>query len=489
MQPPEKHKLSRAFRAFSQFPKGHMAAAGALIFALGVWAGSGIDDANKAEPGNASVKLTLPNPALDHAPEEPLQTKNPAAPAAQVTAPEVAQPAVDAAPMVTGPIATPAPVKKSAPTLAQKSFTVRSGDSLSTLFKRAGLNDGHVYELTSTCKEAKGLTRIMPGHEIVFYLDDNGQLQKLSHITNRLSSTHFERDEEGFVSVEEIKQPEIRTAYKEATINSSLFLAGQAVDMHDALIMELANIFGWDVDFALDIRKGDHFSVLYEEKFLEGEKIGTGAILAAEFTNQGHKFQAVRYTNAAGDSHYFTPDGESMRKAFLLAPLDFRRISGNFNPKRLHPIFKTVRPHRGTDYAADTGTPVWASGDGRVVAAGYTKPNGNYVFIQHGNNIQTKYLHLNKKLVKTGQRVKQRQVIGTVGSTGYATGPHLHYEFLLDGVHRNPRTIVQKLPKAASVPKAEMAQFRAQTAPKVAQLQQHYNANRLALGQSDSTIN
>jgi murein DD-endopeptidase MepM/ murein hydrolase activator NlpD len=239
----------------------------------------------------------------------------------------------------------------------------------------------------------------------------------------------------------------------------------------------------------LDIRKGDHFNVLYEEKFLDGEKIGAGAILAAEFTNQGHKFRAVRYTNAAGDSHYFTPDGESMRKAFLLAPVDFRRISGNFNPKRLHPIFKTVRPHRGTDYAANTGTPVWASGDGRVVAAGYTKPNGNYVFIQHGNNIQTKYLHLNKKMVKTGQRVKQKQIIGTVGSTGYATGPHLHYEFLLDGVHRNPRTIVQKLPKADSIPKAEMAQFRAQTEPMVAQLQQRYNANRLALNKSESTIN
>ncbi|WP_049722619.1 peptidoglycan DD-metalloendopeptidase family protein [Gilvimarinus polysaccharolyticus] len=480
MQPPDKHTLSRHLQALSQFPKGHLAAAGALIFALGVWAGGSFnaDTTNKQQAKNTRVALTLPalnDAAAQSSSELESHTLTPSA------APTLeAQHETEASASFT-------PVSE--PVLNKKAFTVRSGDSLSTLFKRAGLNDTNVYELTSTCEEAKGLTRIMPGHEIVFYLDDAGTLQKLSHITNRLTSTHFERAEQGFVSAQEIKKPDVLTAYKEATINSSLFLAGQAVGMHDALIMELANIFGWDVDFALDIRKGDSFNVLYEEKFLDGEKIGTGAILAAEFTNQGHKFQAVRYTNAAGDSHYYTPDGESMRKAFLLAPLDFRRISGNFNPRRLHPIFKTVRPHRGTDYAASTGTPVWAAGDGRVVAAGYTKPNGNYVFIQHGNNIQTKYLHLNKKSVKTGQRVKQRQIIGTVGSTGYATGPHLHYEFLLDGVHRNPRTIVQKLPKAASVPKTEMAQFRAQTEPVVAQLQQRYDANRLALGSSERSIN
>jgi murein DD-endopeptidase MepM/ murein hydrolase activator NlpD len=485
MHPPEKQPVSRALRALSQYPKGHMVAAGALIFALGVWTGGSLNNTShpdaKADSATASALPTVNskvNLATDAAAQQPLSL---------ATEPAATPPAAQALAEVTPQVEAPAAQK--AAKLDKKVFTVRSGDSLSTIFKRAGLNDSHVYELTSSSKEAKALTRIMPGHKIAFYLDGDGELQKLSHITNRLSSTHFERGEQGFASVQEIKKPELRPAYKEATINSSLFLAGQAVGMHDALIMELANIFGWDVDFALDIRKGDHFSVLYEEKFLDGEKIGTGDILAAEFTNRGHTFKAVRYTNASGESHYFTPSGESMRKAFLLAPVDFRRISGNFNPKRLHPIFKTVRPHRGTDYAANTGTPVWASGDGRVVAAGYTKPNGNYVFIQHGNNIQTKYLHLNKKLVKTGQRVKQKQVIGTVGSTGYATGPHLHYEFLLDGVHRNPRTIVQKLPKAASIPKAELAQFKAQTRPVVAQLEQRYNANRLALNKRDNSIN
>ena len=149
-----------------------------------------------------------------------------------------------------------------------------------------------------------------------------------------------------------------------------------------------------------------------------------------------------------------------MRKAFLLAPVDFTRISSNFNPNRLHPIYKTKRPHRGTDYAAPTGTPVFAAGDGRVVKAGYSRANGNYIFIQHGEQYVTRYLHLHKRKVKQGQRVSQSQVIGTVGSTGAATGPHLHYEFLMNGVHRNPRTIHKKLPKAKSLPGSEMARFR-----------------------------
>ena len=170
-----------------------------------------------------------------------------------------------------------------------------------------------------------------------------------------------------------------------------------------------------------------------------------------------------------------------MRKAFLRAPLDFRRISGNFNPRRIHPIFKTVRPHRGTDYAADRGTPVWSPGTGRVIASGFTKPNGNYIVIQHGNNIQTKYLHLHKRYVKKGQKVKQKQKIGTVGSTGYSTGPHLHYEFLIDGVHRNPRTVINKLPKAASIKKSELANFQSLTKQWLAELDMHNQSLQIAL--------
>ncbi len=196
--------------------------------------------------------------------------------------------------------------------------------------------------------------------------------------------------------------------------------------------MNMANIFGGVVDFALDPRRGDTMQLVYEELFLDGEKIEDGDIIAASFTNQGETFNAFRYTDAGGDTNYYNEDGVSMRKTFLMAPLDFTRISSNFNMRRLHPIYKTTRPHRGADYAAPTGTPVYSAGDGRVVKAGYTRANGNYVFIQHGEQYVTRYLHLQKRMVSAGQRVSQSQVIGTVGATGAATGPHLHYEFIVN---------------------------------------------------------
>lgn len=366
--------------------------------------------------------------------------------------------------------------------------TIRNGDSLSIIFARAGLNDRAMFELIHSNDAGKQLSRLYPGHQFVFHIDASGSLEMLEHVKSRLHSQIFTRTEKGFVSNAKVLEPDVQLAMRQATINDSLYMAGLHVRLDDRLIMDLANIFGWDIDFALDIRKGDSFKVLFEETFLDGEKIGSGDILAAEFTNQGHTFRAVRYVDKAGNSHYYTPTGESMRKAFLRAPLDFRRISSNFNPRRLHPIHKTVRPHRGTDYAAARGTPVWASGSGRVIASGYTKPNGNYVVIQHGNNIQTKYLHLDKRLVKQGDRVRQKQTIGTVGSTGYSTAPHLHYEFLLDGTHRDPRTILQKLPKAQSVPKEELALFYAQTQPLLAELDRETRFARAGQADTNSTL-
>jgi len=351
------------------------------------------------------------------------------------------------------------------------SLKVKSGDSLSTLFKRAGLNDSIMVNFLQSNAETKQLQKLMPGQMFEFYIDEENQLSALILKKNKLSNLEYRRTDDSF-SYEEITQtPDVRLAFRSATIEHSLYAAGAQVQLTDALIMGLAGIFGWDIDFALDIRKGDQFKILFEEKFLDGEKIGNGEILAAEFINQGHPFRAVRYVDTNKDVSYFTPTGESMQKAFLRAPLDFRRISSNFNPSRLHPISKTAKPHRGTDYAASRGTPVWAAGSGRVIASSYTKANGNYVIIQHGNNIQTKYLHLHKRYVKKGERVKQKQKIGTVGSTGYSTGPHLHYEFLLDGVHRNPRTIVQKLPKAKAIASDEFHHFLNQTQPLMATLE------------------
>lgn len=468
MEPSEKQRKIRALALLRQYPRGHALAASALVAGLCLLATS--LPSNDASASRQIQTLELPLVEALPLQEEPFLSDSATEhefDAAQ--APETWEPE---------------------PVLSQKTFTVKSGDSLSKLFSRAGLNDRDLYELINQSPEARILRRIMPGHQITFHIDEQGKLHELAYDRDRLSSQRFKRVNDSFVANEQLREPEVHLAYRQATINSSVFVAGQNAGLTDNLIMELAGVFGWDIDFGLDIRKGDHFSVLYEEQFLDGEKIGNGAILAAEFTNQGRKFQAVRYTNSDNQTHYYTPEGVSMRKAFLQAPLDFRRISGNFNPNRLHPIFKTVRPHRGTDYAANTGTPVWASGDGKVVASAYSKANGNFVVLQHGNNIQTKYLHLHKRHVKVGQRVRQKQLIGTVGSTGYSTGPHLHYEFLVDGVHRNPRSIVQKLPKADSIAKAEILRFKEHTQTLVAQLEQYRQATQLAMnGENNSGIN
>ena len=248
--------------------------------------------------------------------------------------------------------------------------------------------------------------------------------------------------------------------------------------------MELANIFGWDIDFVFDIRPGDSFSLLFEDRYIDGEKLSSGNIIAASFTNRGKTYQAVRYQNSKGLSNYYTPEGLSMRKAFLRTPLDIFRISSGFNLRRKHPIHKKIKAHRGVDYAAPRGTPVYAAGDGKVIATGYTKANGNYVFIQHGQTYVTKYLHLNNKKVRKGQTVRQRQLVGTVGSTGYATGPHLHYEFLVNGVHRNPRTV--KLPQALPIAQTEKQAFTRRTAPVLAQLAEYQAATRLASTQGDN---
>ncbi|MFT5575294.1 MAG: murein DD-endopeptidase MepM/ murein hydrolase activator NlpD [Bermanella sp.] len=334
-------------------------------------------------------------------------------------------------------------------------IAVEAGDSLSHIFNRMGLHAADLHELVTSAKQTKVLSRILPGQELSFHIANN-RLQALKLQHNKISTLLFERTPDGFKTSELSRVPEVRVKLNSATISSSLYKAAEDANLPQRLIMELSNIFGGVMDFVYDVRAGDHFIVLYEELYIDGERYKSGDILAAEYVNRGRSYQAFRYTNALGSTSYYSPEGESMQKAFLRAPLEFSRISSHFNPRRLHPVFKTVRPHRGIDYAAPRGTPVYAAGEGRVIDAGYTKANGNYVFVQHGPQYITKYLHLDRKAVRKGSRVDQRQVIGWVGSTGYATGPHLHYEFLMNGVHRNPRTIVDKLPKAKKITTTEM---------------------------------
>ena len=366
------------------------------------------------------------------------------------------------------------------PKLPWQEIKVRKGDNLSRIFKRLSLSANDVYELVSDTDDAGELLNLYPGQTLAVQIDDKGQLQALKHIENRLKSTVFERQADGFVTTHIQRDPEIRRNYGSAIITSSLYRAAQNAGLSKDLIMELADIFGGVIDFVYDVRAGDSFTLVYEEKYIDGEKTGNGPIMAAQFTNRGETFTAYRYTHSDGSIGYYDEKGVSMRKAFLRAPLDFTRISSGFNLKRLHPIFKTKRPHRGIDYAAPRGTPVYAAGDGRVIRSGYSKGNGNYVFINHGLKYETKYLHLYKRAVHSGEKVKQRQIIGWVGSTGYATGPHLHYEFLVDGVHRNPRTILAKLPKAKSIVETEKSRFLAQISGLQLQLAAYNNNRSLA---------
>ncbi len=345
---------------------------------------------------------------------------------------------------------------------------VRNGDNLALIFKRAGFSAQTLHKLINTNAETRKLTKIHPGEILSFATGEDGSLAQLRYVISKTDTLYVTLNDEGNYDTA-IDSKEIETLSKSAggEITNSFWTSGIAAGLSERQIMNFADIFGWDVDFANDIRKGDQFGLIYEAHYVDGEYIGDGKIIAAEFINQGERYSAIRHT----DGNFYTPEGRSMKKAFLRAPVNFKYISSSFNPRRLHPVTKTVKPHNGIDYAARTGTPVVASGNGKVIKAGYSKYNGNYVFISHGTQYVTKYLHLNKKMVRTGQKVKQGQKIGTVGATGRVTGPHLHYEFLVNGIHRNPKTV--KLPKSEPLPRDELAIFKPIADNFLAQLQRN----------------
>ncbi len=336
--------------------------------------------------------------------------------------------------------------------------TVRSGDTLSHIFKRVGLSSQDVYQVMQSGKDAELLKKIHPGQSVEFAIQD-GTLHALRFVISQTDSLLVERKDGELHASLETKPLIPFTSYAEGTISSSLFLAAQKSGLSEGLTMELASIFGWDIDFVLDIREGDSFQVIYQDLLLDGEKVRDGNILAARFTNQGKTYTAIRYETSDRGASYFSADGDSMRKAFLRSPIDFARISSHFNLNRKHPVLHTIRAHKGTDYAAGRGTPIKATGDGKVIFAGRKGGYGNVVILQHGNTYRTLYAHMNNfaRGVRSGTRVRQGQVIGYVGSTGLATGPHLHYEFYVNGAVRNPVTV--KLPVANPIASRDKANF------------------------------
>ncbi|MDH5378710.1 MAG: peptidoglycan DD-metalloendopeptidase family protein, partial [Gammaproteobacteria bacterium] len=353
-------------------------------------------------------------------------------------------------------------------------FTVRPGNTLAQIMDMVGVGGQQVHEIVSMAKPIrKSLTQLTPGQFLAVKVDNDSVVQELVYKQDPLTTLYIERSEKGELSSRtSIRDYERRVAYVSGVISSSLFETAQDSGMTENLIMDMAHIFGWDIDFALDIREDDRFALLYEELYLDGKKVRDGNILAAEFVNQGKSYKAVRYTNENGRADYYDDQGRSMRKAFLRTPLDFYRISSRFG-KRKHPILNKWKRHTGVDYAAARGTPVKASGDGKIIYRGRKGGYGKTVIIQHGNGYRTLYGHLNNYARKAayGTRVRQGQVIGFVGSTGRATGPHLHYEFRVRGHHRNPLTV--SLPDASPIKGAQLSAFLQSTQPILTQLRSY----------------
>lgn len=496
----------------AQFPRQHVYLAGALALVIGglTMTDGGesaaqvetaatqtqpIANSQQGEPSQPGSQANAsPVVSADATSEHPA-TAQAAAPAPQVAEASTARPMAGAVPLdaasssVFSTLDNALALAVSLPPLAgstQNDLTqmdsrawvvqmIKPGDNLARLFQRAGADSSELATLLDACNDCKWLRRLAPGNSIEFAFNTDGALDSLRYQTSPLETTVVERAGDSFETKKVVREPETALQYQQAVIESSLYLAGKRAGLPQPMILEMANIFGGVIDFVMDPRRGDTFSLMYEEKSIDGKTVGTGNILAAQFVNQGQVYTAYRYVDRQGNAGYYNEKGESMRRAFLRAPLDVTRVTSGFNMNRFHPILKTVRPHRGIDYGAPTGTPVYASGDGRVVTSEKKGANGNYVVLSHNGQYSTKYLHLSSRTVRAGQKVKQGQLIGYVGCTGLCSGAHLHYEFLIDGVHRDPRKVLNKLAINTKLPKQEMARFAAHirgTQQQLASLQQ-----------------
>ena len=376
------------------------------------------------------------------------------------------------------PILAPALPKEESTKDPWLHFTVKKGDTLSSLLQESGLGINDVHAIANNNAYAKELASLKLGDELDVLIK-NGTVQELELHRSKLEKVSVSREGDAYKAELISRKPEIKQGFAKGTIDSSLFLAAQKAGLDDRMTLKLADIFAYDIDFMLDIQEGDSFSVIYEDLYLDGEHIGKGKILAAEFTNNGKTYRAVNYTNKEGNSQYYTPQGDILRKQFLRTPVDFAKITSYFSLSRQHPILHKIRAHKGIDYGAPIGTPIRAAGDGVVVFAGVRNGFGNVVMIQHGGVYTTLYGHMSTIGVKNGARVSQGQVIGAVGMTGLATGPHLHYEFHVNGVAQNPLAN-SNVAMAEPLNKTEKVRFSEQTTQLLDQLTQRAaTANKL----------
>ena len=339
----------------------------------------------------------------------------------------------------------------------KKIHTVKDGENLSLIFEKYKVPLNETYKIFKK-DIANEVKNILPNDRIEF-LSLDGKLQKIIIHKSPLLSYQVQVLPEIVIDRAE-KEPELIQSFRSGLIESSFYLAGLKNDIPESVIMDLAYIFAWDIDFVFDIRVGDKFKLLYETPFVDGQQIENGSILFAEFYNQSNRFTAIRYKGKNKEWEYFNENGGSLEKAFLRAPLDFAYVSSQFNPNRRHPILNTIRAHNGVDYAAKRGTPIRATGEGVIQSVGWKSGYGRTIVIRHGGEITTLYAHLDKyhPLIAKGAKVSQGQTIGYVGDSGLATAPHLHYEFRIGEKRTDPLKVA--LPSASPLDKSNMDQFQ-----------------------------
>ncbi|MDQ6916941.1 MAG: peptidoglycan DD-metalloendopeptidase family protein [Pseudomonadota bacterium] len=347
---------------------------------------------------------------------------------------------------------------------------IQRGDTLGSVLARLGIDDAPAQNFLRTDARARPLYQLRPGKAVRVQADDNGRLIALSYLAQGGELLSVQRTPEGFSAESAPPGSTVRLELRAGEIRSSLFAASDSVALPDAVTMQLAEVFSGDIDFHHDLRRGDWFAVVYEMREIDGQPVGAGRIVAAQFVNKGNAYRAFAWQGPDGSEGYYGEDGKNLRKAFMRSPLSFTRITSGFSLARFHPFLQTWRAHKGVDFGAPTGTPVHAAGDGKVVSAGRQNGYGNAVVLQHGASFSTVYAHLSRFAagIRPGARVAQGEVIGHVGQTGWATGPHLHYEFRVNNEQRNPMTIA--LPTAQPLPAAERAAYLERVAMLSAQL-------------------
>lgn len=352
---------------------------------------------------------------------------------------------------------------------------IQTGDTISDILSKYGADKAAFQGILTSADWVDRLNSIRPGEVINLRFSPNEVLEELVYKPSKIETVKFYRTNSGYQGQKLVREPERRITFAHGTIDSSLFLDGKKAGLSEKLIVQLAKIFAWDIDFALNIHPDDQFTLIYEKLYLDGEEYDTGNILAAEFVTRGQTFRAIRHVNSRKQVNYYDPEGNNLHKAFLRTPVEFTRISSRFNPRRRHPVLNRIRAHKGVDYVAPKGTPIRATGDGKIYYMGTKSGYGHVIVVQHQQKYSTLYahlLHFDKK-IKRAATVRQGQVIGYVGKSGLASGYHLHYEFRVNEVHRDPLTV--RLPNAQPIEKTRLAEFKRNTNILLSQLDKAKN--------------